>query len=383
MKQTLFLFLIFILASCSKDTTTTPTANEPIFYMNVPYNVTPHSVDLSWTGYAETDFTKYEVFASLVAGFKSDTAHALKVITDKKLTSITVDSLMDETTYYFRVRVVKTDGTKKSSKQESAITAEEAKITVGSPFNVTYQSIDLIWKKYTKSDFNRYEVHRSLSSGFEPTAGTLFDTYNQSKDSTRIDNLSHNTKYYFKVRLVLDGNKTYDSEERSATTWALFFNRFEDAQGEIYDSLILVRDPDDPPDPTDSSSYLQSSGFTFNSLNLLNFRTIKVEFTMKANTTIYQAVNRTSANFYTAPADTLPSSSAKKFVKYIYDYQMLSADQMDLTFDYEAGLSASGYLYIYEVAVSGERLINGKKDAGGTNDAPKPILVTKKKSGGR
>ena len=383
MKITPFLFFIFIFASCSKETTPITSSNEPIFYMNVPYNVTPHSVDLSWTGYTETDFTKYEIFASLNAGFKADTAHPLKTITDKKLTSITVDSLMDETTYYFQVRVVKTDGTIKSSKQESAITAEEAKITVGSPFNVTYKSVDLIWKKYTRNDFNRYEAHRSLSSGFQPTAGTLFDTYSQNKDSARINGLLDNTRYYFKIRLVLDGNKIYDSEERSAMTWSLFFSRFEDAQGEVADSLILVRDPDDPPNPTDSSSYLYSGGFTFNSLNLLNFRKIKVEYTMKANTTIYPAVNRISANFYTAAGDTLTSSSAKKFVKYIYDYQMLSSDQMDLTFYYDAGLNTNGYVYIYDVAISGERLINGKQKAGVISAPPKPIVITKKKSSGR
>ncbi|MBM4167040.1 MAG: fibronectin type III domain-containing protein [Ignavibacteria bacterium] len=370
MKKFLLFTAAIILGSCSKpdDTVTPPTTYELPFKLAVPYNITAHSVDLGWSFYSEKDFLKYEVYSSLDSSFLYDSVSLFATITSKKQTSTSVTDLLADTTYYFRVRVVKTDDTKLTTQLESAITSDEILIAVGMPYNITYKSFEISWNKYANSrnDFDQYEVHTSIASGFTPDVSTLVKKItNKETTSWTVDDLKDNKRYFYKIRLITRKSgvtKYFDTEERTALTWVLFFNRFEDALGTVMDSLPPLYNDDDPPDPTDTTT--RNSDFTFNTLNLTNFKTIKIEYTMRARAWVLPGVARWGINFYTTVSDTIPvnTTSPRSFVKYFYDYQILSAEQADIFVDYEIGSQGvSDKLEMYNVVISGERLINTKQ----------------------
>ncbi len=338
------------------------TSNPEPFYLTLPYNVTPNSVDLSWSSYINSDFVKYEIYYSLDSNFILDDSTLYQSITNKNQTSTTVLNLISDTTYYFKARLLKTNGNKINSKIQSAITSNEILITLGSPFNITYNSVKIIWSKYLRNDFRKYEIHFSKSSGFEPNENTRYETINNEDiDSTTIENLEPNTKYFFKIKLLLTNGRYFISEEKSGTTWVLLFDKFEDIVGWIGDTLILYNE-DDPPDPFDTSAIY--SVFAFNSVNLTNYKTVKIEYSAKAKPWIIPASIRTGLNFYATRYDTIPlnTHSVQKFTKYIYDYQISSPEQSDIFFEYEMG--SQGYsdrLIIFDVKISAERIFNSKK----------------------
>jgi hypothetical protein len=370
MKKFLLFIVVIVLGSCSKteDTITPPISYELPFKLAVPYNITAHSVDLGWSFYSEKDFSKYEIYRSLDSNFHYDSLSLFATITSKKQTSSSITNLLADTTYYFRVRIVRTDNTNLTTQLESAITSDEIVIAVGMPYNITYKSFTVSWNKYANSrnDFDQYEVHASVASGFTPEVSTLVKKITNKETITwKVDDLENNKRYFYKIRLVTSKSgvtKYFDTEERSALTWVLFFNHFEDALGTIMDSLPPLYNDDDPPDPTDTTT--RNSDFTFNTLNLTNFKTIKIEYTMRSRAWVLPGVARWGINFYTTIPDTIPVNvtSPRTFVKYFYDYQILSAEQADIFVDYEIGSQGlSDKLEMYNVVISGERLINNKQ----------------------
>ncbi|MBU2564677.1 MAG: fibronectin type III domain-containing protein [Candidatus Thermoplasmatota archaeon] len=80
-------------------------------------------------------------------------------------------------------------------------------------------SITISWTKNTDSNFDRYEIHTSTSSGFTPTNTTLVKTLiTQNTISWEVTGLTEDTEYYFKLR-VYDTNSQYsDSNEINAKT---------------------------------------------------------------------------------------------------------------------------------------------------------------------
>ncbi len=86
-------------------------------------------------------------------------------------------------------------------------------------------SISISWTKNTDSNFNRYEIHMSTSSGFTSSNTTLVKTLtnqntttNQNTISWEVTGLTEDTEYYFKLR-VYDTNDQYsDSDEINAKT---------------------------------------------------------------------------------------------------------------------------------------------------------------------
>jgi|GEM_PF-2006427 len=367
MKKILFFTISLLFFSCSKEEgTPSQTPLEYPVVLNVPYNVTNNSVDLSWTKYPDTDFRRYEVRISLDSSFTADTV--IETINSKTKTSTTVTELISDTVYYFKIRLVKTDGKNTDSEIESAITSKETIISIGNhPYNITYQSADFSWSKYanTKGDFEKYEVHVSQASGFTPNSSTLGQSIsNVNITSATISGLADNTQYYFIIRLVTKkGNvvKNFDSEERSALTWSLLFSRFEPFPGEFRDSLYLTRDSDDVPDPEDTSSWLVGDSYAFNSVNLINYQTVKVEYTLRANAwrlpaVVYWDVNQFSVT-WTDSLLPVTTSSPRKFTRLIHDYQFLPPDQIDFGFSYEVGAERpSNWVRIYDVAISAERI---------------------------
>ena len=85
--------------------------------------------------------------------------------------------------------------------------------------SITEDSITLSWTKNEDLDFLKYEIHKSLTSGFTLDNSTLvIDLFSQSTTIFNVTELLPFTKYYFKVRIVNKDELSTDSNEVSATT---------------------------------------------------------------------------------------------------------------------------------------------------------------------
>ncbi|MDP2208424.1 MAG: carboxypeptidase regulatory-like domain-containing protein [Bacteroidota bacterium] len=92
-------------------------------------------------------------------------------------------------------------------------------VTLYVPTNITTSSVNLSWSQNNDADFKQYEIHKSTTSSFTPSSGTLYQTIaSKSTTSTTVSGLTQNTTYYFKVRVVNNSNLTSDSNERNVTT---------------------------------------------------------------------------------------------------------------------------------------------------------------------
>ena len=172
MKKFLLIITVFIFAACTKDNSTgsdsNTSGNQTPFYLAIPYNITSSSVVLSWTEYSGTDFKEYIVMSSFDTTFANLVSAETLLV--KKTTTKTLADLISDTTYFFRVRLIKSNKTKVETQVQSAITSTEPKIVLGTPYNETYHSVELSWSEYgnSKNDFKEYQVYRSTASGFNP-----------------------------------------------------------------------------------------------------------------------------------------------------------------------------------------------------------------------
>lgn len=88
--------------------------------------VTATSIDLSWNATRVVNFLQYEVHYSRVQGFSPTSATLYEVLEDRDETTDFVTDLEPNTTYHFRVRIMKRDGTFFDSNEASATTSSAA-----------------------------------------------------------------------------------------------------------------------------------------------------------------------------------------------------------------------------------------------------------------
>lgn len=75
------------------------------------------------------------------------------------------------------------------------------------------------WAQSTDADFDRYELHRSLDTGFEPSPSTLVAQISDRAGVVyNVTGLAPNTTYFFKVRVYDTGQLSNDSNEMNGTT---------------------------------------------------------------------------------------------------------------------------------------------------------------------
>jgi RHS repeat-associated protein len=84
------------------------------------------------------------------------------------------------------------------------------------PIQVTHSNgAELEWTPYVLGDFSSYEVHRSSTAGFTPSADTLLTRIGEVTESTYIDTTAkENSNFTYKI--VVNGSK--QSNERTVTT---------------------------------------------------------------------------------------------------------------------------------------------------------------------
>jgi len=93
------------------------------------------------------------------------------------------------------------------------------------PEHITGDSVNLTWTESEDADFAKYEIYQSTSSG---VLGTLVASVTDKKTTGyRLTGLSHDTTYYFSVRVVDIGGLHADSNQVEAKTEAELKTEFE------------------------------------------------------------------------------------------------------------------------------------------------------------
>ncbi len=180
-------------------------------------DITSDSVDLNWSRCTSNDFLSYEVYYSTEKNFDIETEGTMeRNITSRYVGTETVSDLLSETKYYFKVRTWDNEGMYADSNEVNAETEEPPPdeqppepVVLETPTeeDIDYKSVKLNWSKNDNSDFDRYEVHMSTESGFDPDSGTLEKTITDRTDTNvKVSGLDAETEYFFVVR-------TWDNEE--------------------------------------------------------------------------------------------------------------------------------------------------------------------------
>ena len=119
-KNLAFPFLLFVLLlfnSCEKDP---EVKTIEYVYLGID-SVTATSVYFHWTQSHSDIFQSYQVHYSKKQRFAPSSGTLYKIFSNRYTTSTSVDTLVTNQPYYFRVRLVKSDATVVDSEEESAI----------------------------------------------------------------------------------------------------------------------------------------------------------------------------------------------------------------------------------------------------------------------
>ncbi|MCP4310828.1 MAG: T9SS type A sorting domain-containing protein [Bacteroidetes bacterium] len=166
-------------------------------------NISHNSMRLNWVDNSDNE-TNFEVERSLTPG----TGFVPITSTAADITTYTNSGLLENTTYYYRVRATNASG---NSPFSSEISATTLLLAPNAPSNlvlsnITVSTIDLSWVDNSTTE-SGFEIERSLrlNNGYQLifTAGADVVTYADV-------NLDDNTEYFYRVRAInASGFSTY------------------------------------------------------------------------------------------------------------------------------------------------------------------------------
>ncbi|MDN5204740.1 fibronectin type III domain-containing protein, partial [Fulvivirgaceae bacterium BMA10] len=168
-------------------------------------------IDLVWNHSGDNE-TGFEIERSTEPG----SGFSLIATVGSDVLSYSDTGLLENTTYYYRVRAVNSDTSSAYSNESNATTLTN---TVSAPDNllasaVAIDQIDLTWN-HSGNNETGFEIERST----EPGAGfTLITTVGSNTLSYSDINLLENTTYYYRVRAINNIISSGYSNESNATT---------------------------------------------------------------------------------------------------------------------------------------------------------------------
>ncbi|MCA9728454.1 MAG: fibronectin type III domain-containing protein [Candidatus Eisenbacteria bacterium] len=181
------------------------------------YDATESSLDLRWA-WNGPGFRSYDVYAATDRGFVPSAAnHVVGPLTARDQTRGSVSGLGCGTTYFMRVRVTTTTGSADSPVLETRTrpcasapsTPATPPTTPASPLAavrieaVEAKSgtlVEVRWTRCPSAAFSGYDIHLSVTSGFQPSSATKVQTVSMvDQQSLQLADLACNTSYYLRV----------------------------------------------------------------------------------------------------------------------------------------------------------------------------------------
>ncbi|QRK07426.1 glycoside hydrolase family 9 protein [Archangium violaceum] len=182
----------------------------------------PSRLNLQWSANTEPDLASYNLYRSTTSGFTPSASN--RIATGLTTTAYADTGLSASTTYYYKLTAVDTSGNESSaSSQASATTSAPDSVPPAAPTSLSATAasssqIQLTWAANAEADLKGYNLYRSTTSGFTPSAsnriasGITAASYSDS-------GLNASTTYYYKLTAVdTSGNESSASSQASATT---------------------------------------------------------------------------------------------------------------------------------------------------------------------
>jgi parallel beta-helix repeat protein len=180
---------------------------DPPFELKIQ-NITGHSITLTWEPNSDQDIQGYHIFMNNTNKGINGPYHLVKT-TINTSTSFEVTNLLEETTYYFKIRAF--DEVPNNSSFSVVVTATTLDETPPSApkglfvSDSSHTSITLYWDLNPEADVIGYILYRSDS--LTGTFSAINFNLEPIIDSHYIDkNLTDNTVYYYKLKAVDDAN---------------------------------------------------------------------------------------------------------------------------------------------------------------------------------
>lgn len=175
--------------------------------LSVKGPVTETVVPLTWTQNTDEGFAGYELYRSNTPNFAIEGATSVADFWWQDDTTYNDSGLTPGTTYYYKLAVYDWGGQMALSNEVAATTLPDgppSAVTLSITDDISsYTQVKLAWTKNTEADFKRYELHRSLTSGFTPTAATLLTTFDSSNQTQHTDTgIKDDIYYYYRIVAV-------------------------------------------------------------------------------------------------------------------------------------------------------------------------------------
>jgi hypothetical protein len=162
-----------------------------------------HSAILEWTECAAPDFKVYELHMSTEPNFIVNETTRRAAFNLKMQTIYNVTGLVDNTQYWFKIKVIDTFGLSSISNEICIKTLNgvppAVRVAVPSAVNITAESVIVEWSRAVCTDFGKYTLIWSTAFNFIINQSVTILDINHT--SYYVTNLSEYTVYYFKVRV--------------------------------------------------------------------------------------------------------------------------------------------------------------------------------------
>ncbi len=193
-------------------------AKPPSSVLEIPNDITASSYTLVWTKSSVPDFKSYRLFYSEQSGVNLQST-LLKTIEENEKTSLIIDSQLDNTSMYYKVYVFDTLNLYSGSNEIEVRTLNLPPDTAEFLTLTELGDIEiyLLWTPSKAHDFEKYAIHRSLSSNVS-RQDYLVTELTGINDTTYIDRTVEGLKqYHYKVFTVDSGDSASASNELSVT----------------------------------------------------------------------------------------------------------------------------------------------------------------------
>ena len=185
-----------------RDNPLDPELTPPV-QLQVAIDDTAGTATLSWAPYeGEAPFAAYWVLRK-VQGL--DTVDTLAVVQNVGQVAFVDSSIVQNTTYLYRVSVVNATGFEVPSTQETALPIRHPGVEIRADFESTAASVSLAWTPYVGTSFAAYRVVRRTQTEAPQTVAEIADRL----DTVHVDSgLRGNTEYFYGVEVLTQNGET-------------------------------------------------------------------------------------------------------------------------------------------------------------------------------